>query len=175
MPFPYEASVIHHNGHDYWRTWFFEECEKAGLFGITEKHLPLLKAPISKGGYQIGTEIFLEDAPYFKASGTHHLICGPYQVVEAKLPDGAKSIHQTNGKTIIYQEKNPQNGPWVNRSKVVRTIMQKKISFPQLASEFNFFPFRFGIEKSPKYQVQLIEHQETECWLYVNVRRRWRK
>ena len=111
MPFPYEASVIHHNGHDYWRTWFFEECEKSGLFGITEKHLPLLKAPSSLGGYQIGTEVFLEDAPYFKASRTHHLICGPYQVVEANLPDGAMPIHEINGKTIIYKEKEPQNGP----------------------------------------------------------------
>jgi hypothetical protein len=174
MPFPYEASVIHHNGHDYWRTWFFEECEKSGLFGVTEKHLPLLKAPSSLGGYQIGTEVFLEDAPYFKASGTHHLICGPYQVVEANLPDGARSIHEINGKTLSYKEKNPQNGPWFNRSRVTRTIKQKIVSFPQLAREFNFYPFRFAIKRSSKFQSQLVAHQEIECWLCANVRRRHR-
>lgn len=175
MPFPYEASVIHHNGHDYWRTWFFEECEVSGLFGVTEKHLPLLRAHVSKGGYQIGTEIFLEDAPYFKSSGIHHLICGPYQVVEANLPRGATCVHQVNGKAIIYMEKNPQNGPWFNKSRVTRTIKGITVSFPQLAGEFNFYPYRFALERSPKFQTQLVVHEENECWLCVNVRgRRWK-
>lgn len=28
------AEVIHHEGMDYWRTWFLEECETNKLFGV---------------------------------------------------------------------------------------------------------------------------------------------
>lgn len=172
MPFPSEATVIHHNGHDYWRTWFFEECEKEGLFGITEKHLPLLTAHISQGGYRIGTEILLEDAPYFKASKTHHLVCGPYRIIESTVPDGGTPVHQIDERIIVYKEKFPEKGQWFNRSRLTRTIKGQKVSFPQLASEFNFYPYRFSIQRAQNYQQKLVEHNERECWLCKHVRKR---
>lgn len=172
MPFPSEASVINHNGHDYWRTWFFDECESSGLFGITEKHLPLLKAHVTQGGYRLGTEIFLEDAPYFKGSGTHHLVCGPYKICKSNLSDGTSSVHGIDGNVIVYKENKPENGPWFDCSRRTRTIKDIKVSFPQLASEFNFFPYRFKIEKSKTYKQQLVKHQERECWLCKHIRHR---
>jgi hypothetical protein len=172
MSFSSEASVIYHNEHDYWRTWFFEECEKEGLFGITEKHLQLLTANKSEGGYYLGIEIFLEDAPYFKATRTHHLVCGPYRVIESTLPDGGSPVHQIGGKLIVYKVKYPENGPWFDRSEVTRTIKGQKISFSQRASEFNFFPYRFSIQKAKNYHQKLVEHNETGCWLCKHARKR---
>jgi hypothetical protein len=69
MPWSYEASVVHREGCDYWRTWFLEECESIHLFGINRKHLPLVTMSSPDfSSYQEGTEVFLEDAPYFRAT-----------------------------------------------------------------------------------------------------------
>lgn len=67
MPWSYETSVVTRGGKDYWRTWFIDECEQHGMFGLTEKHLPLVMTD-GQGfqAYREGTEIYLEDAPYFK-------------------------------------------------------------------------------------------------------------
>ncbi len=109
MPWPYEASVINLAGIDYWRTWFIEECEFAGLFGINEKHLPLIKASgPGFSAYRVGTEIFLEDAPYFKASKAHHRVCGPYHVVAAKVTAESKPVYVVDEAVIIYQEATPK-------------------------------------------------------------------
>ena len=84
-----KARVVHHAGHDYWRTWFLEECEAHHLFGINEKHLPLLTNAGFKS-YRPGTRVFLDDAPYFRATRTHHRVCGPYEVVPATIPPDAE-------------------------------------------------------------------------------------
>lgn len=86
------SEVTLFRGLDCRRTWFFEECETSGFFGINEKHCNLIRFS-SKGvpPYQIGTEIWLEDAPVFPASEKRfHRVCGPYEVVSATpLPDDA--------------------------------------------------------------------------------------
>jgi hypothetical protein len=50
------------------------------LFGLNEKHLPLvtISIPGIQIAYNEGTEIFLEDAPFFKKSKELHRVCDPY-------------------------------------------------------------------------------------------------
>jgi hypothetical protein len=169
MPWPYEASVINRAGSDYWRTWFFEECESAGLFGINEKHLPLIKASgPGFSAYRVGTEIFLEDAPYFKASKTHHRVCGPYHVVTAKVTAESKTVYVVDEAVIIYQEAHPENGPWLDRSRVTRIIEGIKVSFPHIAKEYGYYPYRFAIKRSKKFKIEHIPHEEGNCWLCVH-------
>lgn len=43
-----ETSVVNHDGHDCWRTWFLDECGRNELFGIGEKHLSLITADSSQ-------------------------------------------------------------------------------------------------------------------------------
>jgi hypothetical protein len=43
MAWGYGPSVVHRDGRDYWRTWFLDECEREGLFGLTVGHLPLIR------------------------------------------------------------------------------------------------------------------------------------
>lgn len=146
MAWSYEASVVTRCGCDYWRTWFLEECESNGLFGLTARHLPLV---ITDGygfrSYAKGTEIYLEDAPYFKKTKTHHRVCGPYVVVPSMLPPHGEVTHQKDGEIIIYKEKWPAKGPWMDRSYVRRVVDGEDIKFKQIASEFSFFPYRFSI------------------------------
>jgi hypothetical protein len=175
MPWPYEASVIHHAGRDYWRTWFLEECESAGLFGINEKHLPLLTASgPGFSAYHVGTEIFLEDAPYFKATQSDHRVCGPYNVVAAQLTPGAKPVYTVGDKVIVYKELHPELGPWLDRSRVTRLIDGITVSFPHIAGEFGYYPYRFAIKRSSKFRTALVLHDESDCWLCVNARGRKR-
>jgi hypothetical protein len=173
MTWPYEASVIHRAGKDYWRTWFLEECESVGLFGINEKHLPLLKTSgLGFSAYRVGTEVFLEDAPYFKASESYHRVCGPYKVVAAQLPPGAKPVYMANDKVIIYKEPHPELGPWPDRSRVTRRIDGVTVSFPQIAGKFGYYPYRFAIMRGPEFKIDFVPHEENDCWLCVHGRNR---
>jgi hypothetical protein len=166
MPFGLGPSVIYWNGCCYWRTWFIEECEREELFGATQGHLGILT--LSTGGnqpYQEGTLLYIEDAPYFKKTGTHHRICGPYSVYSKdNLPPGAEPIHTVNGKVIIYRDPMPQKGPWLDRQRLTRIIDGIKVSYPQIASRFEYFPYRFGIRKAKKYSTRHIQHTP-DCWL----------
>ncbi len=163
-----EASVVTREGKDYWRTWFLEECEQHQIFGLTKKHLPLV---LSDGfgfrSYREGTKIYLDDAPYFNKTKTHHRVCGPYSVVPSTMPINSKIIHKINGKIIIYEEKQPQKGPWLDKS-YVRRIAENgvKLKFKQIASEFGFFPYRFSIMKTEEYKVHFVKH-DVGCWLCV--------
>jgi len=146
MTWSYEASVVTRGGCDYWRTWFLEECEKYGKFGLTEKHLPLVTTD-GHGfhSYDVGTEIYLEDAPYFKKTKIDHRVCGPYSVISSILPAKAEIIHKNHGKIIIYKEKFPSEGPWFDRTYVRRIADGVDMKYKQLASEFGFFPYRFSV------------------------------
>ncbi len=167
MTWSYEASVVTRNGRDYWRTWFLEECEKYGMFGLTEKHLPLVTTDgYGFHSYGEGTEIYLEDAPFFRKTKKHHRVCGPFLVVPSALSPQAEIIHEKNGKAIIYKEKSPSQGPWLDRSHVRRIVDGVEMKFKQMASEFSFFPYRFSIKKSPKFKIHLVKH-ERDCWLCV--------
>jgi hypothetical protein len=164
MPWPYEASVVHRQGCDYWRTCFLEECEKSQLFGITEKHLDLIRlSGPDCPAYRVGTRLFLEDAPYFRASKIDHRVCGPYEVYSAPLPDGASPIYKdSGGNVIVYKDAHPELGPWFDRSSVNRVTDGIRLHFPQIAGEFGFYPYRFGIRRSSRFTVELVRH-ETGC------------
>ncbi len=160
MPYSKEPSVIHWNGCDYWRTWFLEECEKYELFGVTKKHTGLIES------YNIGTLLYLEDAPYFKDNKHYHRVCGPYEVYAiATLPDDSEPFLTKDGNIIVYLDNNPSRGPWHNRSHVQRLVDGHTIKFKQIASEFNYFPYRFGIRKHKRYDIRLIPHNSSDCWL----------
>jgi hypothetical protein len=79
------AEVVHHEGMDYWRTWFLEECESHSLFGVTKKHLNLLRlASREVVPYHVGTRLYLEDAPWHhRLQEPTHRVLGPYEVVAA--------------------------------------------------------------------------------------------
>ena len=163
-----EASVIVHNGKDYWRTWFLEECEATGLFGINERYIPLVAkdVPGTQKAYSVGREIYLEDAPYFNKTKTYHRICGPYLIKASRIGSGDKAILRKKKEIIIYKAKVPSNGLWFDKSYVRRNIDGIDVKFRQLAKAFGYFPFRFSIEKSPDYRVRHIKH-EPDCWVCV--------
>ena len=163
MPYPKEATVKNYNGIECWRTWFLEECEKANLFGVNEKYLPLINTEDCKP-YHIGTLIYLEDAPYFKRTKCHR-ICGPYQIIESTPQDSYKTIREENNKIIIYKDLNPSNGPWFDSNSVTRIIEGIKFKHQQLASEFDYFPYRFSIKKSKNFKVFFISHSSFKCEL----------
>jgi len=169
MPYGSGPSVVHRNGCDYWRTWFFEECEENQLFGITEKHLGLVKLRgVGITPYHVGTRIFLDDAPYFsRGTKTHHRICGPYEIVAMNnnLPADAKPEHTVGNEVIIYKEAHPEKAPWLNRNNVVRDIDGIKVKFNQIAKKYHFFPFRFGIIRAHNFKIELVEHNLHGCWL----------
>jgi len=168
MPWKNEASVVTRKGIDYWRTWFIEECEESELFGLNEKHLPLVTKDIPglQKAYREGTEIFLEDAPFFKTTKTHHRVCGPYLIKASIVHPSLKIIREINGKAIIFKEKEPSKGPWFDKAYVCRLVDGVELKYKQFAKEFSFFPYRFSIHKSPRFKVHHVKH-EYECWLCV--------
>lgn len=158
-----EVSVVSRRGKDYWRTWFIEECEQHQLFGLTQKHIPLITSGFAP--YKEGTEIYLEDAPYYhRTKKNYHRICGPYIITPSVLPPEAEVIHKPKGKDILYLDAYPSVGPWFDRSYVKRRIEGQDVTFQQMASLFHFFPYRFSIRRSPKYKRKLVKH-EGSCWL----------
>jgi hypothetical protein len=135
MPYPKEATVKIYNGIDCWRTWFLEECEKANLFGVTEKYLPLINTDNFKP-YRIGTLIYLEDAPFFKKTKIHR-ICGPYQVVESNPQGRHKATRKENAKIIIYKDLHPSTGPWFDKRSVTRITKVSRLFKRQITTAEN--------------------------------------
>jgi hypothetical protein len=53
-------SVVNREGRDYWRTWFIDECERSGMFGLTVGHLPLVRLKgVGVVPYHVGTLLYL--------------------------------------------------------------------------------------------------------------------
>jgi hypothetical protein len=158
------AEIIQYRGHDCWRTWFFEECEASGLFGINEKHLGLVSLT-GKGvhPYRPGTEVYLEDAPVFPASSERfHRVCGPYKVTSAEpLPAGAVVVYQVADVPIVYREVHPELGPWSNRTKRRSAVCGLDLKHPQMAKQFNFYPYRFCIRRSPRWTEKVVSHSRS--------------
>ena len=160
MPREYGPSVYQFNFHDCWRTLFLEECEDKRLFGATADDLKYIKAV----PYQPGTVIYFEDAPYFNEHKIHHRVCGPYQVVATtQMPRDGKCVHAYNDKIIVYKEARPELGPWLNRTSD-RVIEGDRTRVKQMASHYEYFPFRFRVKRHDHYKVQLITH-EVNCTL----------
>ena len=176
MPWTKDPSVVHRGGHDYWRTWFVEECEQARLFGVTGKHLGLLgvvskrpgRSTVLKKGvlpYGPGTVMYVEDAPWFPHTGRQiHRVCGPYKVEpSAGLPSGATPIHAIGGAAIVYEDTRPARGPWHDGSRQ-RVVDGDRLRFRQIASEYDYFPFRFRIVPTDDWHVDYVPHRGN-CWL----------
>lgn len=163
MPFPSEVTVKRYRLNDCWRTWFLPECEQLKLFGVTEKYLCMISGEHPACRYKIGTLIYLEDAPYFHKIGNHHRIRGPYKVVASHPSEKHKVIVKHNGAIIVYQDLNPSIGPWRDGYSVKRVIEGAEVTYRQIASEFNYFPFRFSIEPATNFTTDYVEHSHHKC------------
>jgi hypothetical protein len=141
---------------DCWRTWFIDECEEAGLFGINEKHLDVLR----RTPYRVGTRIYLDDAPVFPASQQRfHRVVGPYEVQAlGKLPEDARVIYSFEGKGILYFDPHAELGPWHNRTRVRHDVSGLVMKFRQMASRFNFYPYRFRTRRSASWKEEYVLH-----------------
>ena len=165
MPNFYEPSFITHpDSNAYiWRTWFLEECESHQLFGVNyENYLRIVEH-----GYQIGTEVYLEDAPYYWRTKFRHRICGPYAINASELPHDKCRVKHSDPSTreiVVYYDPEPEKGPWLDRKRVSREIEGTHIAFQKLASEFKFFPYRFRIKQASQYVVELKSHSEKCGW-----------
>lgn len=164
MPYRNEPSVTYWNGCYYFRTWFLEECEQHHLFGVTDRYIGQVTG--IRSPFQVGSRIYLDDAPYFKKARTHHRVCGPYEIISVdNLPINATQVHMVEGNIIIYREAYPEQGPWLNRSKVNREIDGINVRFRQIADEFDFFPNRFAIRHARRFGIRHIPHEQGDCWL----------
>jgi hypothetical protein len=100
--------------------------------------------------YHAGTLLYLEDAPYFQVTEKkrHRVVC-PYEVLLAdELPADAVVAHSDRGRPIVWLEPHPENGPWLNRSRVRRTIDGLPVTYRQMAGTFGYFPYRFPIKRA---------------------------
>lgn len=160
MPYPRETTVRKYKNHDCWRTWYYEECEENRLFGVTSKYASQIKS------YEIGTPIFLEDAPYRKHTDSHK-IWGPYRIMESKPKGSFEIIKEDNGKIIIFKDNNPSEGPWFHNPNATRIIEGRECNCPQLAGDygFNYYPYRFTIEHADGYNYYKELHTSTKCAL----------
>jgi hypothetical protein len=155
------AEVRLFRGMDCWRTWFFDECEQAGIFGINKKHLGLVarKSP-SVVPYHVGTNVYLEDAPVFEASGkSFHRVCGPYEVISAEpVPRDAEITHRDGAIPILFLEARPEMGPWLNGTKRRYNVCGLDLKHRQTAEAYNFYPYRFRIRRSSRWCEEVIQH-----------------
>ena len=153
-------------GLDCWRTWFIEECEQYCLFGSTQRHLPLM-TKYGDGGvipYTVGTRIALEDAPFFHDNRKQHRVLGPYEVIPyGSLQEGDEQVFPVEGPPIIVRVLHPENGPWKDRNHR-RKIEGKDIRFRQLASQFDYFPYRYRIKRARDWKIHRHNHDD-ECEL----------
>jgi hypothetical protein len=151
------------NKQDVWRTWFWDDCEQASLFGVNKKYLSRIEH------YRVGTALYLEDAPLFARGGKEkHRICGPYRVeASLSLPAGCKveKLDPQSGKPVIFLEPNPDmRGPWGDISNVRREIAGQQIVFDKKASVFSFFPYRFRICRETNWSDECALHREKCPW-----------
>jgi hypothetical protein len=172
--------VTQWQGHDCWRTWFLLECDTAQLFGVTQKHLPLITLsghnydPNRLEPYRSGTLIYIEDAPWFDHSERfgyttrRHRVLGPYVVKPAvQLPVDATPIHKDGKDIIVYEDHSPEVGPWRNghrhRHPVGDIEGDIDLSFQQIAEEYDFFPFRFRIVRHATWDDERPMHLVDDC------------
>ncbi|MBZ0156020.1 MAG: hypothetical protein K8I29_07360 [Alphaproteobacteria bacterium] len=150
-------------GIDHWRTWFWDDCDTHGMFGITLKHMRRIQGCLEGiPPYDFGTMIYLEDAPYFRFSGQSvHVIHGPYIVVPSDLPPKSFVAHKTENGIILWCKRKAHEGPWSDGMKT-REFHGIPYNIPQCASYYEFFPFRFRIERDISFTTRWMPHHK-EC------------
>jgi len=154
----YTSTVISHpeKDKDIWRTWYIEECERESLFGLNQPFLGFLYT------YRVGTEFYLEDARYFWwKDRTIHRICGPYIVKATALPH--KNCTYSH-RRIVYHDYSATKGPWLDHEKIWSTINGERIQYSQYASWSNYFPYRFGMQRSPCWSDKYPPHTSRCPW-----------
>ena len=152
MPYPKTPSIYSYRGRDCWRTWFIEECEESGLFGVASGNLKR----ITSRSFGEGTEFYFEDVPYSRfVDPSQRRICGPYVVVPSAEALDREVERRDGDKVIVFRSLSPASGPWLNGTKK-RVIDGKSISHPQMAGNFDFFPYRFSFVKGSNFSVLLI-------------------
>ena len=160
MPSGDQVKVGRHLERDCWCTWFLRECNDAKLFGAVDKFLRLLR-----WDYKIGSQLFLEDAPYFDAVGSHHRLSGPYEVVEPTVPEDATVMHVAAGRVVAYRDPHPERGPWFDGfttrvEDAPASSWRSKIDlrYQQHAGDYEYFPLRFAISPIKGSKVSLVPH-----------------
>ena len=133
------SRVPPHESYACWRTWFLEECEQTGLFGIPERdpQLRWLRNCV------VGTRFYLEDAPYhFRGDSGRHRLCGPFEVLESTLPSECEAEVTAMGRLVALKQRHPDRGPWKNAQHRQRFIENRNVTFCQDAEKFGWFPIR---------------------------------
>jgi hypothetical protein len=70
-------------------------------------------------------------------------------------------------QVVIYKDRDPSRGPWLDNASVTRVVRGITITYPQKASKFKFYPYRFSIQKSPDYNDFILQHGQ-QCVLCTN-------
>lgn len=154
------VTVISHQGSEYYRTWFLEECLENGIYGITESHIISVKDSIRNK-----IPFYLEDVPYFRATHrTEHLVYGPLKIVPSIIPAAGTSVFEFEGRTFIYKAHRPQDGPWLDRRVTRKWDGGLRYQVNQKASDYGFYPFRFSFKPETGCGYRKIKH-ESHCFL----------
>jgi hypothetical protein len=163
MPLYLARSIFLRHGSHCFRTWFIDECDKNGMFGVTRGNLQLITKENPSSGsflYKVGTKIYLEDAPYFKhiSRRSTHRIVGPYAVIGSDFPGTSfKPFHLDGENVVVYEDPNPKLGPWLNKTNVQRQIDGVSVTINQMAGRFGYFPFRFRFVRCSDWSVVFVQ------------------
>lgn len=148
-------------GSDCWSTWYWEDCDRHGIFGVTLKHIKRITGGIrGLPAYDVGTRIYFEDAPFFRCSGKRvHVIHGPYIVVASELQPKSSVVHRTESGIIMLAKRRAFEGPWIDGLKR-REFGGVIYDYPQCASYYEFFPFRLSIRRDSTFTTREEPHTE---------------
>jgi hypothetical protein len=87
-----------------WRTWHLEECDRAGLFGLTEEQFSHPPGPITLGAH-------VELLGPKDRHGSHPL-WGPWQVEATDhMPVGAKPLSASPAVQVVVYKVSSTNDP----------------------------------------------------------------
>lgn len=145
-----------YKNYDCRRTWYIEEVDGAGLFGVDRNHLQWLLNHV-----RLGSLLYFDDAPFrHHVNKGRHRVVGPYEVVIASPPPDAEVLRAEGNSIVAYREVHPERGPWLDQ-RVTRRWSGRTASVRQDARSFDHFPYRFAIRRSSAFRAEeFIEHPE---------------
>jgi len=153
--------VYNMDGSDYWSTWYWDECDRHGVFGVTIRQIKRITGSLGeRPAYDVGTRIYFEDAPFFRFSNKKkHVIHGPYVVVASELQPKCKVVHKTDNGIILLAQYRAFEGPWIDGLKT-REFDGEFYNYVQCASYYQFFPFRLKIQRDSTFITQEESHSD---------------
>jgi hypothetical protein len=150
------------NGVDCRTTWYIEEVNGSGLFGVDGKHLSWLQ------NLRVGLRIYFDDVPYrIYCSRSRHRLLGPYEVIPSVNIDTRKVLVLDRDQAVVYLEPEPERGPWLDGPKE-RHCGRRPFSFRQDAKSYQYFPYRFAIRPAEGFGEQFVAHP-ADCRGFCNV------